>query len=84
MLWGIAACASSASTLDEDFRCGLASYLGKGVRPDMWALADLSPYKERVRAACLWFRVVVQSGEDEEVRRMLCQEAYGWIERAMR
>jgi hypothetical protein len=26
----------------------------------------------------------VQSGEDEEVRRMLCQEAYGWIERAMR
>ena len=50
----------------------------------MWALADLSPYKERVRAACLWFRVAVQSGEDEEVRRMLCQEAYGWIERAMR
>jgi hypothetical protein len=50
----------------------------------MWALADLRPYKERVRAACPWFRVAVQSGEDEEGRRMLCQEVYGWIEWAMR
>ena len=50
----------------------------------MWALADLSHRKEAMQAACLWFRVAVQSGEDEEVRRMLCQEAYGWIERAMR
>lgn len=49
----------------------------------MGALADISPYKERVRAACLWFRVAVQSGEDEDMRRMLCQEVYGWIERAM-
>ena len=37
-----------------------------------------------MRAACLWLRVAVQSGENEEVRRMLCQEVYGWIERAMR
>ena len=50
----------------------------------MWALLDLSHRKEAMQAACLWFRVALQSSEDEEVRRMLCQEAYGWIERAMR
>ena len=37
-----------------------------------------------VPAACLWFRAAVQPGEGEEVRRMVCQEAYRWFERAMR
>jgi hypothetical protein len=50
----------------------------------LWALIDLSHQKEAVRTACLWFRVAVQSGEDEDVRRMLCQEAYAWIERGLR
>ena len=50
----------------------------------MWALIDLSHRKEAMRAACLWFKVAVQSGEDEEVRRMLALEAYGWITRALR
>ena len=49
----------------------------------IWALLDISP-SEALRAACLWFKVAVQSGEDEDTRRMLCTEAYGKIERALR
>lgn len=49
-----------------------------------WALIDTSYGSEKVAAACRWFRLAAQSGEDEETRRAMCFEAYGKVERATR
>ncbi len=50
----------------------------------LWALVDISHGSQAVRAACLWFKAAATCAEEEEVRRMLCLEAYGKIERALR
>lgn len=50
----------------------------------LWALADLTDGNERVMHACQWFRIALAYSGDEELRRVYCLEAYGWIERALR
>lgn len=54
-----------------------------GIEGPLWAVQDINP-GERVKAACLWFRAAAAYSEDEEVRRALCIEAYGQIERSLR
>ena len=60
---------------------------GEGVEPDIegpiWALQDQCS-REELKAACWWFRAAYAYTEDEDMRRMLLIEAYGWIERALR
>lgn len=50
----------------------------------LWALVDVSHGSEAVRSACQWFRVAAAYSEDEELRRVLCTEAYGKVERVLR
>lgn len=63
------------------------AYGSDGVEPDfdgpLWALQDICS-RDELRSACLWFRAAAAYSEDEEVRRVLCIEAYGKIERALR
>lgn len=49
----------------------------------LWALQDLCQ-REELKSACLWFRAAAAYSDDEEVRQVLCIEAYSKIERAMR
>lgn len=60
---------------------------GEDAEPDiegpLWALQDQCS-REELKAACLWFRAAHAYSEDEDVRRTLCIEAYGKIERALR
>jgi hypothetical protein len=60
---------------------------GDGAEPDidgpLWALQDQCS-REELKAACLWLRAAHAYSDDEEVRRKLCIEAYGKIERALR
>ena len=49
----------------------------------IWALNDLYS-REQLRTACRWFRVAHAYTEDEDARRVLMIEAFGWIERALR
>ena len=66
-------------------RC--VAYGSDGAEPNidgpLWALHDLCS-REQLRAACLWFRAAHAYGEDEDTRRVLMIESYGWIERALR
>lgn len=50
----------------------------------LWALADLYSENDRVIAAGQWFRVAAAYSDDDELRRVKCQEAYGLIESALR
>ena len=50
----------------------------------LWALVDVSYGSEAVKGACMWFRCAASYGDDEDTRLMLCREAYGKIERALR
>lgn len=63
------------------------AYGSDGVEPGidgpLWALQDLCS-REALRAACGWFRAAHAFTEDEDIRRVLMIEAYGWIERALR
>ena len=50
----------------------------------LWALVDVSYASEAVKGACLWFQAAADFTGEEETRLMLCREAYGKIERALR
>lgn len=54
-----------------------------GIDGPLWALQDICS-REELKAACLWFRAAHAFTEDEDARRVLCIEAYGKIERALR
>ena len=68
----------------------LRSYVdGTGIGADalegpLWALVDVSYGSEAVKSACLWFKAATGYPDDDETRLMLCREAYGKIERALR
>ena len=55
-----------------------------GIDGPLWALVDVSYGSEAVKGACLWFRCAAGYSDDEDTRLMLCREAYGKIERALR
>ncbi len=55
-----------------------------GIEGPLWALVDVSYGSEAVKLACLWFKAATSYPDDDGIRLILCQEAYGKIERALR
>jgi hypothetical protein len=55
----------------------------EGIDGPLWALQDLCS-RDQLKAAFLWFRAAHAFTEDEDMRRVLMIEAYGWIKRALR
>lgn len=81
---------ADGSERDETKRTALAALRSvayddgpEGIDGPIWALQDLCS-RDQLKAACLWFRAAATYDEDEDERRTLLIEAYGWIERALR
>lgn len=52
-------------------------------RDTLWAVQDICS-REELNSTCPWFRAAAVYSDDEEVRRVLCIESYGKIERTLR